>query len=79
MKQSLKEECKAYLNINGKEVEYYSLKILSKKFPSISKLPFSLKILLENLLRNYDGENITENDIENLSLATSGKAMMEEF
>ena len=74
MKQSLKEECKAYLNINGKEVEYYSLKILSKKFPSISKLPFSLKILLENLLRNYDGENITENDIENLSLATSGKA-----
>ena len=79
MKQSLKEECKAYLNINGKEVEYYSLKILSKKFPSISKLPFSLKILLENLLRNYDGENITENDIENLSLATSGKAKGKEI
>ena len=79
MKQSIKEECKASLNINGKEVEYYSLKILSKKFPSISKLPFSLKILLENLLRNYDGENITENDIENLSLATSGKAKGKEI
>ena len=79
MKQSIKEECKASLNINGKEVEYYSLKLLSKKFPSISKLPFSLKILLENLLRNYDGENITENDIENLSLATSGKAKGKEI
>ena len=79
MKQSLKEECKASLNINGKEAEYYSLKTLSKKFPSISNLPFSLKILLENLLRNYDGENITEDDIENLSLATSGKAKGKEI
>src|SRR6202030_1405742 len=33
----------------------------------VARLPFSLKILLENLLRNEDGESITAHDIEALA------------
>ena len=33
----------------------------------VSRLPFSLKILLENLLRNEDGRNVTRADIEALA------------
>ncbi len=46
---------------------YYSLKTLEKKFPKVKKLPFSLRILLENLLRHEDGRTVTKEDIEALA------------
>src|SRR5580765_5031981 len=42
----------------------FSLPTLEKKFPSVAKLPYSMKILLENLLRREDGEAVTAADIE---------------
>ena len=54
------------LSVNGKEYRYYSLPKLGEQY-DISRLPFSLKILLENLLRHEDGENITKDDIEALA------------
>ncbi len=44
----------------------YSLPTLEKKFalPSLAKLPYSMKVLLENLLRREDGEAVTADDIE---------------
>jgi aconitate hydratase len=42
----------------------YSLPTLEKKFPSVAKLPYSMKVLLENLLRREDGEAVTAGDIE---------------
>ncbi len=42
----------------------YSLPALEKKFPHAAKLPFSMKVLLENLLRREDGEAVTAADIE---------------
>ena len=53
------------LSVNGKDYQYSSLAAL-KGTHDISRLPFSLKILLENLLRHEDGENITRSDIEAL-------------
>ena len=53
------------LNVNGQNYRYYSLAKLGQKF-DISRLPFSLKILLENLLRNEDGVDVTQADIEAL-------------
>ena len=53
------------LAINGKNYVFYDLKVLSKKFNfNLDKIPFSTKILLENLIRNEDGEIITKQMIE---------------
>jgi aconitate hydratase len=54
------------LAVSGREYHYHSLALLEKRFP-IARLPFSLKILLENLLRQEDGVNVTEQDIAALA------------
>jgi len=43
------------LNLGGKDYAYYSLKKAAAKLGDISRLPFSMKVLLENLLRFEDG------------------------
>ncbi|MBK9002907.1 MAG: aconitate hydratase AcnA [Sphingomonadales bacterium] len=43
------------LNVAGKQYAYYSLKKAAEKLGDISRLPFSMKVLLENLLRFEDG------------------------
>jgi len=53
------------LSCNGKEYNIHSLVELSKTH-DISRLPFSLKILLENLLRHEDGIDVTASDIDAL-------------
>ena len=50
---------------NGK-LKYYSLTELQKQGHNISKLPFSIRILLENTLRNYDDFGITKENIDTL-------------
>ena len=55
------------LEVNGKSFTYYSLPKLAEKFPAVSNLPYSLKILLENLLRHENGVDVTQPDIEALS------------
>lgn len=53
------------LNVNGTEYDYFSLPQAEKAgLANLSKLPFSLKILLENLLRYEDGESVTKDDIK---------------
>ena len=47
-------------------VQYYSLKALADQGYSIESLPFSIRILLENTLRNYDGFGVTREHIETL-------------
>jgi aconitate hydratase len=59
-------DAKATLEAGGKEWEIFRLDALQEKF-DVARLPFSLKILLENLLRNEDGETITKEDIEALA------------
>jgi len=50
------------LSVFDKDYKYFSLPALGNDF-DISRLPFSLKILLENLLRHEDGIDITHDDI----------------
>ncbi|MDX1513477.1 MAG: aconitate hydratase AcnA [Gammaproteobacteria bacterium] len=54
------------LKVNGDELEIFRLDALSDKY-DLARLPYSLKILLENLLRHEDGENVTVDDIEALA------------
>ena len=53
------------LKVGSKTYEYFSLKAAEKNgLEGISKLPFSLKVLLENLLRNEDGRTVKAADIK---------------
>lgn len=53
------------LTVAGKDHAYYSLPKLAEKYPNINTLPYSMKIVLENLLRNEDGgQSVGENHIE---------------
>ena len=54
------------LQVNGRQYGYYKLGQLSPQF-DIQRLPFSLKVLLENLLRHENGVDVTRADIEALA------------
>jgi aconitate hydratase len=57
------------LKVGGKTYVYYSLPAAEKNgLKGISKLPYSMKVLLENLLRNEDGRTVKKDDI--LAVAT---------
>src|SRR5450756_214760 len=58
---------KARLKVGSTNYTIYSLKALEKELPKVKKLPFSLRILLENLLRHEDGRSVTKEDIEALA------------
>ncbi|MCX7788027.1 MAG: aconitate hydratase AcnA [Spirochaetes bacterium] len=57
--------CLSRLSFEGKEVLYPSLSKLSEKFPQIRRFPFSIRILLESVLRSENGNEVTKKDIEN--------------
>ncbi|MCB1593093.1 MAG: aconitate hydratase, partial [Alphaproteobacteria bacterium] len=52
------------LEVEGKQYDYYCLKSAAGQIGDISKLPFTLKVLLENLLRCEDGRSVTVEDIK---------------
>ena len=51
------------LKVKGESYDYFSLDAASEKIGDISRLPYSLKVLLENLLRFEDGKTVTVEDI----------------
>src|SRR5436305_1179786 len=59
-------DAKATLTAGGRHYEIFRLDALQARY-DVARLPFSLKILLENLLRNEDGESIRAQDIEALA------------
>jgi len=57
--------CRRILEVEGKSYEYFSLPEAEKNgLTGISRLPFSLKVLLENLLRFEDGRTVKADDIQ---------------
>ena len=59
--------CLDHFKANGKEYGFYSLPRLAEQHENVRKLPYSLRILLENLMRFEDGSNITADDIAALA------------
>jgi aconitate hydratase len=51
----------------GRSGQLYSLPALSKRFPNVSRLPVSIRIVLEAVLRNLDGKKVTEQHVEQLA------------
>ncbi len=58
---------RATLKVGNKEYEIYRLDALDQQGISTRHLPFSLRILLENLLRTEDGRNVTQEEIRALA------------
>ncbi|HXA04139.1 MAG TPA: aconitase family protein, partial [Bryobacteraceae bacterium] len=58
---------RATFKVGNKEYELYRLDALDKQGVSTRHLPFSLRILLENLLRTEDGRNVTKEEIRALA------------
>ncbi|WP_310467904.1 aconitate hydratase AcnA [Sphingomonas sp.] len=52
------------LDVGGKSYAYYSLAKAAETLGDIDRLPFSMKVLLENLLRFEDGTSVTRDDLE---------------
>ncbi|GAA4822334.1 aconitate hydratase AcnA [Sphingosinicella ginsenosidimutans] len=53
-------------DVGGKTYSYYSLAKAGAKLGDVSRLPFSMKVLLENLLRFEDGDTVTTDDVQAL-------------
>ena len=50
-----KHSFKSTLRLQDRNLNIISLEKVAEKYPNVNKLPFSIRILLENALRNYDG------------------------
>jgi aconitate hydratase len=54
---------KTTLSAGGATVSYFSIETLAKEHPEVRTLPYSLKVLLENLLRHEDGRVVKREDV----------------
>ena len=54
------------LTVDGKEYDYFSLKVAAEKIGDVTKLPYTLKVLLENLLRFEDDRSVNVEDVKAL-------------
>ena len=57
---------RATLHASGASHEIFRLDALQQAY-DVARLPYSIKILLENLLRNEDGDSVTRPDVENVA------------
>lgn len=68
MASNLKAQAKKSFQLNGKNLTYYDLNTLEEQgYTQISRLPYSIRVLLESVLRQEDGFVITDEHIKALS------------
>jgi len=66
MSLTLREQSQDTLDVRAKKYHYYSLPKAAQQLGNIDRLPKSMKVLLENLLRWQDGDSVTAEDIQAL-------------
>ena len=66
-KHAFAETIKTFKTASGKSGKFYSLPVLAKQYPNITRLPISLRIVLESVLRNCDGKRVTAQHIAELA------------
>ncbi len=54
-------------SFSGKSAQFYSLPELAKTFPNVKRLPVSIRIVLESVLRNVDGKKVSEEHVKQLA------------
>lgn len=74
MASNIKAQAKKSFDLNGKSYTYYDLNTLEEQgLTEISKLPYSIRVLLESVLRQEDGFVITDDHIKTLSKFVDGQ------
>ena len=66
MSSTLREQSQEVLQVDTKKYHIFSLPHAAQHLGNIDRLPKSLKVLLENLLRYQDGDSVTTEDIQAL-------------
>jgi aconitate hydratase A / 2-methylisocitrate dehydratase len=68
MPHNLFDSLQTFTSHSGRQGQFYSLPQLEKAgIGKISRLPVSIRIVLESVLRNFDGQKITEDDVRNVA------------
>ena len=57
----------SFQTASGKSLKFYSLPELAKAHPSVKRLPVSIRIVLESVLRNCDGQKVTPEHVAQLA------------
>jgi aconitate hydratase len=70
---------KDFKPVGGKKARLYSLPALAKTFPNVNRLPVSVRIVLESVLRNVDGKKVTEQHVKELANWKPNAARTEEI
>jgi aconitate hydratase len=70
-------DVKKELAVGNRKLSFYSLRALQQKGYAISTLPFCIRVLAENVLRNYNGYEITSEHVETILNWTSRPAEKE--
>ncbi|MCD8570044.1 MAG: aconitate hydratase AcnA [Alphaproteobacteria bacterium] len=65
------------LTVDGKEYDYFSLPKAAEKIGDVSKLPYTLKVLLENLLRFEDSRSVSTDDVKAVQAWLTNKGKTE--
>ncbi|KQP13278.1 aconitate hydratase [Pseudorhodoferax sp. Leaf267] len=58
---------KTFTTASGKTGHFYSLPALAREFPNVQRLPVSMRIVLESVLRNCDGKRVGEEHVQQLA------------
>jgi len=67
MPHAYAQTLKTFKTAAGKEGRFFSLPELARTFPNVSRMPVSLRIVLESVLRNCDGRKVTEEHVRQLA------------
>ncbi|WP_315533795.1 aconitate hydratase [Delftia acidovorans] len=67
MRHEYENTLKSFAAAGGKKGKFFSLPELARQYPQIRRLPVSLRIVLESVLRNCDGNKVTREHVEQLA------------
>ena len=70
---------KTFKTASGKTGSYYALPALAKQFPSVARLPVSIRIVLESVLRNCDGKKVTAEHVAQIANWRPNQARTDEI
>ncbi len=67
MRHAFASTLKTFTTASGKTGQLYSLVALARKYPNVARLPLSIRIVLESVLRNCDGKKVTAEHVTQLA------------
>ncbi|MBE7939041.1 MULTISPECIES: aconitate hydratase [Ramlibacter] len=67
MTHAFADTLKTFKTGSGQSGKFYSLPALARRFPRISRLPISMRIVLESVLRNCDGRKVNEEHVRQVA------------